>query len=115
MANRKSGDEFDRKRPDDPNLEMWDMLGRMQRESKDAIGRFQKELDAIFRKHRMALEAKMASDLGRLDRRVDSATKGKPGRKRPPRGKGGSEPVTVEPNRPKKGEGGAAAALEFDE
>jgi hypothetical protein len=27
---------------------------------------------------------------------------------------GGSEPVTVEPNRPKLGEGGAAAALEFD-
>ena len=34
---------------------------------------------------------------------------------RKPKGKGGSEPVTVEPNRPKMGEGGAAAALEFDE
>ncbi|MBV9881878.1 MAG: hypothetical protein JO276_02615 [Sphingomonadaceae bacterium] len=36
-------------------------------------------------------------------------------RRPPPRGKrGGSEPVSVEPNRPKHGEGGAAAALEFD-
>ncbi len=34
-------------------------------------------------------------------------------RRKPP--KGGSEPVTVEPNRPKLGEGGAAAALEFDD
>ena len=33
-------------------------------------------------------------------------------RRKPP--KGGSEPVTAEPNRPKQGEGGAAAALEFD-
>lgn len=37
-----------------------------------------------------------------------------PKRKRPP-DRGGSEPVTVEPNRPKLGEGGAAAALEFDD
>ena len=36
-------------------------------------------------------------------------------RRPPPRRKGGSEPVTVEPNRPKLGEGGAAAALEFDD
>ena len=37
-------------------------------------------------------------------------------RRRPPKGKsGGSEPVTVEPNRPKLGEGGAAVALEFDD
>jgi hypothetical protein len=37
-------------------------------------------------------------------------------RRLPPKRKsGGSEPVTVEPNRPKLGEGGAAAALEFDE
>jgi len=37
-------------------------------------------------------------------------------RRRPPKKKGGgSEPVTVEPNRPKLGEGGAAAALEFDD
>jgi hypothetical protein len=37
-------------------------------------------------------------------------------RQPPPKRKGGgSEPVTVEPNRPKLGEGGAAAALEFDE
>ena len=28
---------------------------------------------------------------------------------------GGSEPVTVEPDRPKRGEGGAAAPLEFDD
>jgi hypothetical protein len=34
-------------------------------------------------------------------------------RRRPDRG--GSEPVTVEPNRPKLGEGGATAALEFGE
>ena len=34
-------------------------------------------------------------------------------RRKPP--KGGSEPVAVEPNRPKLGEGGAAATLEFDE
>ena len=36
-------------------------------------------------------------------------------RRRPPKRKGGgSEAVTVEPNRPKLNEGGAAAALEFD-
>ncbi len=38
-------------------------------------------------------------------------------KRRPPRkpgDKGGSEAVSVEPNRPKLGEGGAAAALEFD-
>jgi hypothetical protein len=36
--------------------------------------------------------------------------------RRPPNRKGGgSEPVTVEPNRPKLGEGGAAAELEFDD
>jgi hypothetical protein len=36
-------------------------------------------------------------------------------RRPPPKSKGGgSEAVTVEPNRPKLGEGGAAAALEFD-
>jgi hypothetical protein len=34
--------------------------------------------------------------------------------KRPPKRKGGSEPVSVEPNRPKLGEGGAAVPLEFD-
>jgi hypothetical protein len=38
-------------------------------------------------------------------------------RRPPPKGRkgGGSEPVAVEPNRPKLGEGGAAAALEYDE
>jgi len=36
-------------------------------------------------------------------------------RRRPPGKKGGSEAVTVEPDRPKLGEGGAAAPLEFDE
>jgi hypothetical protein len=35
-------------------------------------------------------------------------------RRRPPK-RGGSEPVTAEPDRPKLNEGGAAAALEFDE
>ena len=34
-------------------------------------------------------------------------------RRKPP--KGGSEPVTVEPDRPKLNEGGAAAELEFDD
>lgn len=38
----------------------------------------------------------------------------RPRPKRPPRKGGGSEAVTVEPDRPKQGEGGAAAALEFD-
>jgi hypothetical protein len=37
----------------------------------------------------------------------------KPPRK-PPR-RGGSEPVMAEPGRPKLGEGGAAAELEFDD
>ena len=36
-------------------------------------------------------------------------------KRRPPKDKGGSETVAVEPNRPKLGEGGAAAELEFDE
>jgi hypothetical protein len=36
-------------------------------------------------------------------------------RRRPKPPRGGSEPVTVEPDRPKLGEGGAAAALEFDD
>ena len=36
-------------------------------------------------------------------------------RRPPPKDKGGSEAVTVEPNRPKLGEGGAAAELEYDE
>jgi hypothetical protein len=40
---------------------------------------------------------------------------GRKKRRRPPKGKGGSEAVTVEPNRPKLGEGGAAAALEFED
>jgi len=35
--------------------------------------------------------------------------------KRKPKDKGGSEAVPVEPNNPKLNEGGAAAALEFDE
>lgn len=39
---------------------------------------------------------------------------GKP-RRPPPDKSGGSEAVAVEPNRPRLGEGGAAAALEFDE
>ncbi len=36
-------------------------------------------------------------------------------RRRRRRKDGGSEPVSVEPNRPKLGEGGAAAPLEFDD
>ena len=41
--------------------------------------------------------------------------KGGPRSRRRPPGRGGSEPVTVEPDRPKLGEGGAAAALEYDD
>ena len=196
MPSRKSGDEFDRRRPDGPYFEIWDAIARMQRESKDVIGRFQKDLDAMFRKHCMAVEAIMAQALERGDRRLASDAKDEPERptkvdfdfpryggdpfheirqffaqiqhdfevaadpfkkdgvdalleerreqldallreqmailglkglprgmppnlpkrprRKPPR-KGGSEPVTVEPNRPKTGEGGAAAPLEFDE
>ena len=44
----------------------------------------------------------------------EMSSKKKP-RRRPPDKKGGSEAVTVEPNRPKLGEGGAAAPLEYDE
>ena len=36
-------------------------------------------------------------------------------RRRRPRKGGGSESVAVEPDHPKRGEGGAAAALEFDD
>ena len=35
-------------------------------------------------------------------------------RRRPPK-RGGSEPVMAEPDRPKLNEGGAAAALEYDD
>ena len=61
---------------------------------------------------------KRSKSTGRFDRflRIAAAaalTK----RRRPPKRKpgGGSEAVTVEPDRPKLNEGGAAAALEFDE
>ena len=53
-------------------------------------------------------KAARIADLVRMSRRFDR------GKRRPPKDKGGSEAVTVEPNRPKQGEGGAAAALEFD-
>ena len=43
------------------------------------------------------------------------ALRSRSGPKRRPPGKGGSEAVTVSPDRPKLGEGGAAAALEFDD
>jgi hypothetical protein len=54
-------------------------------------------------------KAARIAELIRMSRRFDHR------KRRPPKDKGGSEAVTVEPNRPKQGEGGAAAALEFDE
>ena len=42
-------------------------------------------------------------------------TRRKPPPKRPPGKGGGSETVAVEPDRPKRGEGGAAAELEFED
>ena len=47
-------------------------------------------------------------------RRLSWRIRGDTARRRKRKG-GGSEPVAVEPNRPKLGEGGAAAALEFDD
>ena len=55
----------------------------------------------------------------KLDRMRDflkSVSQSGPRRRPPPKRKGGgSKPVMAEPNRPRLGEGGAAAALEFDE
>jgi hypothetical protein len=68
--------------------------------------------DAIIQRMREAREA-LRQERQAFDKRMREALRRRP---RPPRRKGGgSEPVTVEPNRPKLGEGGAAAALEFDE
>jgi hypothetical protein len=54
-------------------------------------------------------------NLDRVTDFVKSLSQSSPRRRPPPKRKGGgSEPVTVEPNRPKLGEGGAAAALEYD-
>jgi hypothetical protein len=54
-------------------------------------------------------------NLDRMRDFVKSLSQSRPRRRPPPKPKGGgSEPVTVEPNRPKLGEGGAAVALEFD-
>ena len=55
---------------------------------------------------------KRSKSAGRFDHLLRAAARK---RRPPPKGKGGSEAVTVEPDRPKQGEGGAAAALEFDE
>jgi hypothetical protein len=52
---------------------------------------------------------KWIDELGRTLRKSSSNRK-----RRPPK-RGGSEAVTVEPDRPNLGEGGAAAALEFDD
>ena len=58
---------------------------------------------------------KRSKSAGRFDRFLRIAAE-RAMRRRPPKRKGGgSEAVTVEPNRPKLNEGGAAAALEFDE
>ena len=51
-------------------------------------------------------------NLLRIFTAIDRAKRRRPPKRKP---RGGSEAVTVEPNRPKLGEGGAAAALEFDE
>jgi hypothetical protein len=54
-------------------------------------------------------------DLDRMRDFLKSVSQSSRRRPPPPKRKGGgSEPVTVEPDRPKLGEGGAAAALEFD-
>ena len=58
------------------------------------------------RKDRAARIAKFVRMSQMLDRK---------NRRRKPKDKGGSEAVPVEPNNPKLNEGGAAAALEFDE
>jgi hypothetical protein len=50
-----------------------------------------------------------------IDRALRATTKSRKPPRRPPGKSGGSEAVAVEPNRPKLGEGGAAAALEFDD
>ena len=72
------------------------------REACDAIVQRMREAHEALRLKRQALDKRMGDSLRR--------------RRPPPKRKGGgSEPVTVEPNRPKLGEGGAAAALEFDE
>ena len=57
--------------------------------------------------------------LERLLRQADALDFRYPGKPKPPRrrrpGPDGGEPVPVEPDRPRRGEGGAAAALEFDQ
>jgi hypothetical protein len=54
-------------------------------------------------------------DLDRMRDFLKSISQPSHRRRPPPKRKGGgSEPVTVEPNRPKLGEGGAAAVLEYD-
>ena len=60
---------------------------------------------------------KRSKSTGRFDNFLRLAAAAALAKRRPPKRKprGGSEAVTVEPNRPKLGEGGAAAALEFDQ
>jgi hypothetical protein len=76
----------------------------------------------ILARHRAAHEAllrRMVESQERLRRAREMLSERMARRgKRPPRPRkngGGSEAVTVEPNRPRLGEGGAAAALEFDD
>ena len=70
------------------------------REAYDTLLHHMREAREAFRRDREA-----------FDKRFRESFK----RRRPPKGKGGSEPVTVEPDRPRLGEGGAAVALEFDD
>jgi hypothetical protein len=51
----------------------------------------------------------------RFEKMLRRLLRGGPGRRRPTGKRGGSEAVAVEPDHPRRGEGGAAAALEFDE
>ena len=87
-------------------------FARMQLETEKTLRRAREELDSVFRQQRDQVE--------KLLRHASGITGSPPKpprkpRRKPPRKRGGSEAVTVEPNRPKLGEGGAAAALEFDE
>ena len=71
------------------------------RAARDAIMQHMRDAREALRQDRRAFDKLMRESLRR--------------RRPPPKSQGGSEPVTVEPNRPKLGEGGAAAALEYDD
>ena len=100
--------------PRDPSRMFRNVSDRMRRDLveahlashgkiKEKLGHYLEELDGMRRLEQEILDAVRAG-LKPPSRRP---------RRRKPRG--GSEAVTVEPDRPKQGEGGAAAALEFDE